>query len=289
MLHKAVGTKSCGESNESNTGLRLACGSIALMLLPAAIVQPAAGQCGVLTEVAASDAQVGADYGRSIAVEGGTAIVGAPLHNILQTPDAGKAYIYGRDEGGTDQWGQVIDLQADDFDDSTAAKFGFSVGISGDTAIVGAPEDDGEHANAGAAYIFRLNAGTGEWEQSIKLTEADPTVTNFGFSVAIHSGTAVVGANVQNRAYIFEQDAVDPDLWVQVAEMQKSGGPMDFGFSVAVYDDRAIVGAREDLFRGAVYVYERDALGVWQEECVLRPTGQGNLSACAQNRPPPCA
>jgi hypothetical protein len=69
--------------------------------------------------------------------------------------NAGSAYVFAR--SGT-AWGEVAKLIAGDteFDD----EFGYSVAISGDTAVVGAPFDDqaGE-PNFGSAYAFRLLEG----------------------------------------------------------------------------------------------------------------------------------
>ena len=83
--------------------------------------------------------------------------------------------------------------------------FGFSVAISGTTAIVGAQS----HANgAGRAYVFTKTA-TG-WKQTGEPKGSDTVAfaDYFGVSVAVSGTTAIVGAwghaSNAGRAYLFE-------------------------------------------------------------------------------------
>jgi hypothetical protein len=84
--------------------------------------------------------------------------------------------------------------------------FGYSVGLSGDTAVIGAYQDnyDSTGANplssAGSAYIF-IRSGT-TWTQQARLT---PTGTNarvsadiFGFDTAVAGDVAIIGAYHQS-------------------------------------------------------------------------------------------
>lgn len=64
----------------------------------------------------------------------------------------GAAYIYGRNYGGADTWGEVLKLTASDAKDQDW--FGYSVDIDGDYALVGTPYVDGAGSNRGAVYIF---------------------------------------------------------------------------------------------------------------------------------------
>ena len=104
-----------------------------------------------MKKLTASDAQAGDVFGRSVAVSGDTAVVGASGEDA-GGDFAGAAYVFQRDQGGAGNWGEVkkllaSDAQADDF-------FGVSVAVSGDTAVVGATGEDAGAANAGAAYVF---------------------------------------------------------------------------------------------------------------------------------------
>ena len=91
-------------------------------------------------------------FGRVVEVSGGIAVVGAWGAGTGGFR-AGAAYIFQRNEGGADNWGEVkkltaSDVQAGDF-------FGQSVAVSGDTAVVGAEGKDAVGSDAGAAYVFQ--------------------------------------------------------------------------------------------------------------------------------------
>ncbi|MCH7953857.1 MAG: FG-GAP repeat protein, partial [Chloroflexi bacterium] len=96
--------------------------------------QGGAGNWGEVKKLSASDAQAGDLFGRRVAVSGDTAVVGADGEDTGGS-FAGAAYLYHRNEGGADNWGEVTKLTASDAD--AFDHFGFSVAISGDTAIVG--------------------------------------------------------------------------------------------------------------------------------------------------------
>lgn len=82
--------------------------------------------------------------------------------------------------------------------------FGQSVGISGNTVVIGSP--DGINPERGSAYVYIRSGGI--WMQQAKLTASDGAANNsFGFSVAISGNTIVVGAigtaAFQGSAYVF--------------------------------------------------------------------------------------
>ena len=108
---------------------------------------------GEVQKLTASDAQAGYLLGDSVAVSGDTAIVGADGEGGT----AGAAYVFQRDEGGADNWGEVKKLTA--FDADAGDLYGTSVAVSGETAIVGSWLEDTEGANAGAVYVYQRNAG----------------------------------------------------------------------------------------------------------------------------------
>src|SRR5205807_19220 len=136
----------------------------------------------------------GDQFGLSVALSGGTALVGAPFKNA----QAGAAYVFMRRGTG---WHQQARLTA-----SGAAGgdwFGLSVALSGSTALGGAP---GKNIGSGAAYVF-ARRGTG-WHQQARLTAGDAAEEdNVGLSVAVSADTAVVGAPGKNgsrgAAYVF--------------------------------------------------------------------------------------
>ncbi len=141
---------------------------------------------------------------------------------------AGAAYIYYKDQGGTDNWGQATKLTASDaelFD-----YFGISVSISGDYAVIGAFGEDAGGSSAGAAYIFNKNqGGAGNWGEVTKLTASDAQADDrFGYSVSISSGYVYTlvgayqedaGGNDAGAAYMFQMFTSIPTLpeWGMIA------------------------------------------------------------------------
>ncbi|MEM6457722.1 MAG: hypothetical protein AAF772_21715, partial [Acidobacteriota bacterium] len=143
---------------------------------------------GQVTKITAADATTSDHFGRSVAVSGDTAIVGAYLDDDAGDR-SGSAYIFQRNQGGADSWGQVTKIIADDA--SADELFGRSVAVNGDTALVGA-----SGASGGAAYIFRRSEGGADsWGQVTKITASDAAAGDgFGTSAAVSGDTAIVGA-----------------------------------------------------------------------------------------------
>lgn len=138
----------------------------------------------VLSTPVASD-----NFGRSVSISGTSLLIGAFNRDIAGKLSQGAAYVY-LFSGGT--WTLQATLTAGD--GLASDFFGFSVGLSGDVAIVGAHGDDtGANSSQGAAYIFRRTGTT--WSQEQKLIDPNGVSSDyFGYSVAIENDVAVVGA-----------------------------------------------------------------------------------------------
>ncbi|MCZ6850066.1 MAG: FG-GAP repeat protein, partial [Planctomycetota bacterium] len=91
-------------------------------------------------------------FGISVAISGATAIVGA-YHTDDNGNWSGSAYLFDTTTGA-----QIAKLLAND--GAAGDFFGWSVAISGATAIVGALGDDDNGSGSGSAYLF--DATTGE-------------------------------------------------------------------------------------------------------------------------------
>ncbi len=149
-------------------------------------------------------------------------------------------------------------------DGGEAHRFGNSVSISGDTAVIGSVFDDENGYNAGAAYVFR-RVGSG-WVQQAKLLASNGAAfANFGNSAAISADTIVIGAPQFAAAYVFTKPAGG---WVDMTEtaiLFASDGGDGYGFVVAVSGDTLLVGANGDDVMGensgSVYVYQMPAGG----------------------------
>ena len=156
-------------------------------------------------KIVASDPSYNDRFGYSVAINGDYAIVGAyaDSENSQNSPYkafAGSAYIFKKDNGGNENWGQVKKLVATDRSDEDL--FGVSVSISENYAIVGAYYED-ENAmltntreQSGSAYIFKKNLGGNDnWGQEQKITADDRHAGDqFGISVAINETYAIVGS-----------------------------------------------------------------------------------------------
>ena len=137
-------------------------------------------------KLTASDGQPGDEFGISVSLDGDNLLIGASDDDDNGS-DSGSAYVFVRN--GT-TWTQQQKLTASDgaFDDF----FGFSVSVSGDTALVGAWQDDDNGSNSGSAYVF-LRIGT-TWSQQQKLTDSDgPDEDRFGYAVSISPNPPMEG------------------------------------------------------------------------------------------------
>ena len=90
-------------------------------------------------------------FGHSVAVDGDMAVIGAGKNDEVAYY-AGATYVFVCDDGG--RWSQVAKLTADDGAEHDI--FGVSVGISGNTAIIGAYKDDDHGEDSGSAYVFAV-------------------------------------------------------------------------------------------------------------------------------------
>jgi hypothetical protein len=156
------------------------------------------------------------------------------------------------------------------------ADFGWSVAVSGSTAVVGAP-----YANSytGAAYVFSKVDGT--WTQEAELTATDAASGDeFGWSVAISGTTVAIGAPDHyygiGAAYVFTDTG---GTWSEQAELNATGlGTMTgvkFGYSVVTSGATVMVGADGyNAKAGAVFVFT-DTGGTWTQQATLTPADAG--------------
>jgi len=186
-------------------------------------------------------------------------VVGAP-----EAADTGNAFVYNFDGG---QWIQTFSLELPD-GDTTSAGFGEAVCVSGDTIVIGTP-DDGFAANrSGSVHVYELKNGT--WDHQQRVIPSDPKSSSaFGSIIALFENRFVVGVETADgtdersgAAYVFEKVG---ETWEQIEKLDPvDGEPGDnFGASVAISHNRVVVGnPREDddstpvLDSGSVYVYE---------------------------------
>src|SRR5210317_1315839 len=157
--------------------------------------------------------------------------------------------------------------------------FGYSVSISGDYAIVGAPYEDTGGSNAGAAYIYTRNPSTGVWGSEQKIL-GEAAGDEFGKSVSISGDYAIVGAPYEDTgassagaAYIYTRSGT---TWGNEQKILGETASDYFGYSVSISGDYAIVVAPyEDTgasSAGAAYIYTRSVTTWGNEQKILGET-----------------
>ena len=211
--------------------------------------------------IKASNTDARDGFGRVLALDGDTMVVGAPFEdssasgvngdqsNDPSDPtrfDAGAAYVFVRDG---DSWSQQAYLKASNTDGND--DFGSSVSISGDTIVVGAV-GDGSNAtgvngdasnnsapNSGAAYVF-VRDEFGVWTQQAYLKASNTEARDFfGDSVAISGDTIVVSATSEDS------------------------------LANGVNGDQGN-GLISNPNTGAAYVFVRDEFGSWTQQAYLK-------------------
>lgn len=262
-------------------------------------------------------ASFGAQMGTSVAFseDGNTLVVGLPFDSFgFSAADtlmqAGSALVYVR-SGGT--W----ILQQKLLPSGTNARkqgdvFGYSVAISGDTIVVGAPQQDYDEngdnmvADSGAVYVFTRSAGVWSQQQKLVATGTNGRVSAdlFGMRVAISGDTLAVGvpyhdydengANALSNAGAVLVFARAGNVWSPQQTLVGTGtngrkANDSFGFSIAMSTDTLVVGAPKQAYdaaggsmvsdSGAAYVFTKSG-STWSLQQKLIASGtNGRMGA----------
>ncbi len=218
-----------GEHNNAETGT-------------AYVYERIAGVWTFVAKLTASDGAEGDMFGSDVAVSGEIVVVGADSHDDLGN-SSGAAFVFEK-VGGV--WTQTKKLLADD--GASRDLFGSSVGVSGQSVVVGARQDDDLGNISGAGYVFRKSSGL--WVQTAKLLADDGAASDFfGQSIAIGGSTIVVGAfgdddvaDQSGSAYVFSLPCDDCNgNGVSDIEETVFGGDFDDDGVVGLTDWRALV------------------------------------------------
>jgi FG-GAP repeat len=208
----------------------------------------------------------------SLALEGDRLVAGSTI-----VPDEGKALVYLRTGNA---WALQATLTAPN--GNAYDNFGYSVGISGNKIVVGAPQEDSNQSTitngpggsadnsmteAGAAYVFRYDGAAWVREAYLKARNVSPR-QQFGFATAIRGDRIVVGAPYENSSYnkvvnnggAFPVDSFIPGagaahvyefsggIWTNTAYLKSPANHKDgyFGSSVALQDNAIAIGRPGD-------------------------------------------
>lgn len=236
-------------------------------------VKPASGWANMTQTAKLTSSDNGQGFGTSVAISGNTIVVGAanPSNFSNQASGPGAAYVFVKPTGGWADATENAKLTASDGVDGDA--FGDSVGISGNTIVVGAffASDSKGDNFAGKAYVFVRPSGgwSGSLTQTAELTATDSGLLSYmGCSVAVSGNTIVAGSygqnNFQGSVYVFVQPAGGWTTMTQTAELTASNGKASdfFGFSASISGNAVVAGAPSAANTyGAAYIYVEPANG----------------------------
>jgi len=222
-------------------------------------------------QLKAGDAAAFDQFGQAVSISGNRVLIGANGNSDAGS-SSGSAYIFRRD--GT-YWVQEAKLTAGSA--QAAAQFGWSVGLSGDYALVGAFAQDHVATDAGSVYVFHYSGGA--WTQTQQVNASDPHATDvFGWSVSVSGDYAIVGAmrddapgTDSGAAYILFNNA---GTWGQVAKLTAADAAAGdyFGYAVSMSGSRAVIGALGEDAGGAdsgsAYVFYKNG-AAWVQEAKL--------------------
>lgn len=193
----------------------------------------------------AADPGVEDRLGSAVDVDGERIAAGAAQDQVGNANFAGSVDLFELGPGG---WSEVARLVASD--GQAIDLFGHSLALDGDDLLVGAyVHDASAGADAGTVYAFERVGGA--WLETSRLEASDGVAQDrFGYSLALESGRALVGAHFHahggpprsGAAYVFEKGAGG---WSETAELRSSDPQAEaqFGWAVALWGDRALVGA----------------------------------------------
>jgi hypothetical protein len=237
----------------------------------------ATGEWTEIKKLTASDGAAMEQFGANVAIDGDTAIVGAP--GRLPYGDwPGSAYIF-RDTSAAGDWSSFTETKLTASDAAMHDMFGSYVAIDGDTAVVGARASDDAGDQSGSTYIFQDTSGTGDWTEIKKLTASDAAAMDiFGRNVEIDGDTIIIGAYGNSdagyqsgSAYIFRDTSGTGD-WTEIKKLTASDAAAGdhFGINVDIDGDTAIVGAYMDndagTNSGSAYIFrDTSGTGDWTE------------------------
>ena len=207
-------------------------------------------------KLSANDGSAGDFFAKAIAISDDTLLVGA-YGDDDHARDSGSAYVFVRVAGA---WALQQKLTASDA--AVGDHFGYSVALSGDSALVGAPLADGAAIDSGAAYVFTRSGSV--WSQQAKLVASDAVAGDqLATAVAISGPVALLGApfahskgaSEAGAAYVFSGNA---GTWAQSVKLSPGTTAGDHnGTGVAISGSNLAIGsARSNGYTVSFYAFD---------------------------------
>lgn len=231
--------------------------------------------------ILSSSPTVSGEFGAAIAISGSTMAVGAPRETGA-VANSGTASIY--QWNGT-SWVYQRKLQA--VDGTANNYYGYTIAMSGDSLIIGAPNHLQNSSGLGAAYLHVLGDGSWPLQQKLvgELSGYAATANFYGTGAALDGDTAVLGSDYidtpygtnSGAIYIFQRTA---GVWsastTLVAADAAANGAM--GKSVAISGTTVLAGSpNHGSGTGAVYVFVRSGQN-WSQQAMITAPSYGSGS-----------
>jgi hypothetical protein len=248
------------------------------------IRDPQSGDWSQQQRLTGSSPQALSEFGGAVGLDAATAIIGSAKRDQGTSNLAGTAFAFAL-EPLDDEFSQETDMLSAGAAASNDG-FGSSVGLSGDSALVGIPDaDPGADVNAGEVSAFERDPDTQVFDDESTLTADDKAIQdNFGAAVSVDADTAVIGAPDAaiggdadaGAAYVFNRDPAAGN-WNQSDKLTAGSyvNALDrFGTSVAVDADVILIGApfhnpNGSPNAGAAFLFSRNpaeaAANQWSE------------------------
>ncbi len=204
----------------------------------------------------------GSFYGWSVAIEGDTAVIGAPFFHAA-SQFQGRVFVYQR---SNNVWTLAADITA--ADGAQTDYLGTCVAINNGTIVATAPSATNQNGSeTGAAYIYTKPAAT--WTQQARLSPTENDAgAQMGLAAAIENDIAVFGApytiSATGCCYVFIRSS---GAWAQSARLFASDGIADdrFGYGVDMSGPLLVVGANgTGTWQGSAYLFS-SCSGPWTE------------------------
>ena len=232
-------------------------------------------------KIVPSDVDASAAFGGAIAVSGDYLVVGAAKHGGYYS-EYGAVYVFSKNQGGFDNWGEVKKIQASSLVDDSY--FGASLDISGTKLVVGA-------SGSKRAYLFEKDfGGVNSWGETKVLTSS--STRSFGQSVAIHNDLVFVGGgwyqsyytSNSGRVTVFSKDEGGLNNWGSIKELEHGnntfGANLDYdGTTLAVTSSR-YSGTGASNYPGRCYLFTKDEGGInnWGIHKTIQASNVNSLS-----------
>lgn len=180
-------------------------------------------------------------------------VVSLPYLDTLGS-NTGAIYLYGRDEGGLDNWGLVKTIMASDPQTSPSTIPGFG-------AVVTLYENTIAVTGYGKVYILEKDfGGPNNWGEKLQITGDTPQ--GMGSSINMHGELLAIGANTENNlegaVYIYERNYGGNMNWGRMKKISGTSSTQLFGTNAVIHNDIIVVNSTHGAFTGNLHIYERN-------------------------------